>query len=445
MNNMTRGINKKTFSLGMIAAGVLACIPTVLNFLMDEPSAILLLILAILTFIVVVALLAGSAYMIFAQKVKDKFHIAVFVGSIIATITSFLQMKMYYSLNNIEDIVSEMSSSEVQDFISGLGSDMTWTLFGMLVLITMMVLSMCYLYFNQHVAQEAISVDIDSAAVKEKAGSFLKSKNGKITVAVVAVLIVLFAGYKVWDTFFNKTAINLVNGISIECNGYSGTGSVSVDTSNLEIDYNEENEDLSDFVNSVDYEIVAPEGKENGELSNGDTVTIRATYDEDEAKDLKLEITGETTAEVSGLTVKYKSAGEVDQSIITNLQETAVTELENDYNSRYNEANENYTFTPVANYLRVYTGTRDSNSTNESLIMVYKGTRTVTNYDDTTEEETRYFTVTFNDFDSSYLDEDNWGYARTYSYYNDYASDAEALQAVVDRNTSSYYEMQQIQ
>ena len=77
--------------------------------------------------------------------------------------------------------------------------------------------------------------------------------------------------------------------------------------------------------------------------------------------------------------------------------------------------------------------------------MVYKGTRTVTNYDDTTEEETRYFTVTFNDFDSSYLEEDNWGYARTYSYYNDYASDAEALQAVVDRNTSSYYEMQQIQ
>lgn len=445
MNNMTRGINKKTFSLGMIVAGVLACVPTFLNLLVKEPSFIMLFILSILVLIIVVGLLAGSAYMLFAQKSKDKYHVAVFIGSVITTITSFLQTKMYYSLNNIEDIISEMSSSEAQKFVSGLGSDMTWTIFGLLVLITMMVLSISYLYFNQHVAKEAISVDIDSTVVKEKAGSFFKSKSGKITLIVVAAVVVLFAGYKVWDTFFNKTEINLVNGITIECDGYSGSGQAYADTSSLDIEYDEENEDLSDFVNSIDYEIVAPEGKENGALSNGDVVTIRATYDEDEAKKLKLVITGETTAEVSGLVVKYKSAGEVDQSIVTNLQETAVTELEDDYNSRYNEASENYTFTPVANYLRVYTGTRDSSSTYESLIMVYKGTRTVTNYDDTTEEQTRYFTVTFNDFDSSYLDEENWGYARTYGYYDEFASDDEALKAIVERNTSSYYEMQQMQ
>ena len=90
--------------------------------------------------------------------------------------------------------------------------------------------------------------------------------------------------------------IDLTSNIKVTIKGYNGKGEVYVDNNTK---YDKTNSDIRDFVSNVEYTL---ENGENGALSNGDKITIKAKYSKSQAEDLRLTIKNPTKkVKVSGL------------------------------------------------------------------------------------------------------------------------------------------------
>lgn len=90
--------------------------------------------------------------------------------------------------------------------------------------------------------------------------------------------------------------IDLTSNIKVTIKGYNGKGEVYVDNNTK---YDKTNSDIRDFVSNVEYTL---ENGENGALSNGDEITIKAKYSKLQAEDLRLTIKNPTKkVKVSGL------------------------------------------------------------------------------------------------------------------------------------------------
>lgn len=102
--------------------------------------------------------------------------------------------------------------------------------------------------------------------------------------------------------------IDLTSNIKVTIKGYNGKGEVYVDNNTK---YDKTNSDIRDFVSNVEYTL---ENGENGALSNGDEITIKAKYSKSQAEDLRLTIKNPTKkVKVSGL--KYLLTGYYDCDI----------------------------------------------------------------------------------------------------------------------------------
>lgn len=166
-----------------------------------------------------------------------------------------------------------------------------------------------------------------------KISSFFKSKAGKITIGAVACVVILAGGLFVWNTFFNKTPIDLLDGVELTYSGYNGAGYAQV--SKQDIDYDKTNGDIATFVSDVSYDI-----ENNGSLSNGDKIKVTVIYSQETAKRLRLSVQSETkTFTVSNLTTKYQSASEIDQNIFNSAYNAAISKI-NDYH--YNNEKSTY-------------------------------------------------------------------------------------------------------
>lgn len=90
--------------------------------------------------------------------------------------------------------------------------------------------------------------------------------------------------------------IDLTSNIKVTIKGYNGKGEVYVDNNTK---YDKTNSDIRDFVSNVEYTL---ENGENGALSNGDEINIKAKYSKSQAEDLRLTIKNPTKkVKVSGL------------------------------------------------------------------------------------------------------------------------------------------------
>ena len=90
--------------------------------------------------------------------------------------------------------------------------------------------------------------------------------------------------------------IDLTSDVKVSIKGYNGKGEVYVDNNTK---YDKTNSDIRDFVADVEYTL---ENGTNGDLFNGDEVTIKAKYSKSKAKDLGLTIKNPTKkVKVSGL------------------------------------------------------------------------------------------------------------------------------------------------
>ncbi len=442
MNN----INKKTLSYAMVAVGAMPLLNLVLSNLIK--SSMVSIVFTVLYFVIALGLACITGYLYFAQKSNDRFHLGLFIPTTIVTLGSLFQLRMVFlasklqgDLDNYSKVIKQLKSVQGFSFLIVLA---------LLISLGILVVGVCNLCFNKHLEEtnHNIDVNIDADAMKQKTTNFVKSKNGKVLLGGILVVLIAFGAYKVWDTFFNKVELNLVDGLEIRSDGYNGQGTAYVDTNNRILDYDTfaGNEDILEFINDVSYEVVGGD-KVNGELSNGDTVTIRAIYDEEEAKELKLSITDETTDTVENLLTKYKKAEDVNKDVLNKLEEYGLSELESDYN-RYND--EKYTFTHLGDLLNIYTGNRDQKNTKEELIRVYKGVRSVKYFgDEEPKEETTYFIVEVSDFDSRYEtmthDELEDIYFYTRRVLGDELTDENIMDKVIENYKESYYTMERVQ
>lgn len=136
---------------------------------------------------------------------------------------------------------------------------------------------------------------------------------------IVAACLLLVAGkggYMVWDMFFNRTALDLVSATEFTYTGETGNGEIK--KYKTTVDYDHDNKKLKEFVSHVTYTITPAMN-----LSNGDTIVLKAEYDEKQAKALKLDITDEQSFQVTGLTKRFTDASEIKKSIIKDLKKSA--------------------------------------------------------------------------------------------------------------------------
>lgn len=103
--------------------------------------------------------------------------------------------------------------------------------------------------------------------------------------------------------------VDLTKGVSLEAEGYSGHGHISVDSSGVQkriakdanLDYNDNNQLI--FVEGIRYEI--QDKKDN--YKNGDVVVVKANYDENAAKQAKIKVSNDTAKlKVKGLCKVFK-------------------------------------------------------------------------------------------------------------------------------------------
>lgn len=248
--------------------------------------------------------------------------------------------------------------------------------------------------------------------------AFIKSKNGKITVGVIAVVLVAFIGYQIYDNFFNYTEIDLAKNITCEFAGKDGEGYIS-DVNN-DIDYDKNNQQLAAFVNDtrLDYET-------SYDLSNGDEVTITVKYSEETAKASKIKVTNDSkTIKVKGLIERYKNAAALPDDLIEELESEAEDKAEDQfddaYSTTYNYSLDSMWFAKGDDYDRA--------------IAVYKvdATRTSSWSNEVTQNTYYYALYTSTEINSAYLDEDDSHYWRYYVLEDSQGNDLTTADGVED-------------
>lgn len=275
---------------------------------------------------------------------------------------------------------------------------------------------------------QEVKTPAEPVITKEKAIAFLKTKNGKMILGAVIVVVLAFVGYKIWDTFFNKTVIDAFANMTVSYDGYDGAGEAYVDES--DIDYDMTNAQLAQFVGDISFDI-----ENNGELSNGDKVTVTAVYSKETAKQLKVVLKEESKQfDVSGLIVKYQSASEIDKTLYQKAYNAA---LQESTNSSYYDTDSKRTF-----YKSYYIKENTENIEYQRNYLVFVFKETYQGYDYSTHqdvEKTRYMYY-YTNFDSSYDSDDEYmGESRLYNDSFDYVeNEADVLTSLQKQSIADY-------
>lgn len=240
----------------------------------------------------------------------------------------------------------------------------------------------------------------------EKVKNFFKTKNGKITLGVGAAVIISFAGYKIYDNFFNFTKIDLAKNITADFEGKDGNGYITNVKTN--IDYDKNNEVLADFIN-----FTYPDYDYSSTLSNGDKVTITVKYSEETAKNNKIKVTNNSkTLTVKGLTERYKNASKLPKKLVTQLTEEADKNIKKKYSDR-----QSYTYN--CEFDSMWFGKNDEDYDRDGVYAVYKITETYTpSYGGEPRVEAYYVSTYVTDVDSDYLNKSRH-YWYTSTLYDD--------------------------
>ncbi len=282
--------------------------------------------------------------------------------------------------------------------------------------------------------QEDLQEQKEPLMTKEKAVAFFKTKNGKIVIGVIGAIVIAFGGYKIWDTFFNKTVIDACMNGTVSFDGYNTEGEARVE--NAGIDYDMTNDDLAQFVGGISFEV-----ENNGTLSNGDKVTVKAVYSKETAKQLKVVLKEETKQfDVSGLTVKYQSASEIDQALYKQAYNKAIEETK-DVSAFHEDTKETF-------YKAYYVKAQEEQLSYQRNYLVFVFDETYQSYDFTKNQdvEKKRYACYYTEFDSSYNPDEVY---MTHSYlYNDsytYVENESEIIPSLQRKSMTNYGLSQIE
>lgn len=220
-------------------------------------------------------------------------------------------------------------------------------------------------------------------------------------VRIIVVIVLVISCGAVWATYYNYTSVNVLKNVKLSYDGVSGDATAKVQSN--KIAYNGDDQDVKDFLNSITYSL-----SENSNISNGDTITVTAEYDQSKAKSLKLKLTDTTkNITVRNLAHRYDDVSDIPSEMFTELYNRADDIMNND---AYKDVeNNDYDLT----FARAFFVKDDDSDTGDCFVSCYK---VVDTYDDGTSGSFYAYTYVF-DLNSSYTDDSpNW----RYDYFGDY-------------------------
>ena len=154
-----------------------------------------------------------------------------------------------------------------------------------------------------------------------------------VVAVIVSIGIVLscMGGYAAYDKYFNYINLDLISGLTFAYAGESGNGYITNFTTNIA--YND-NPDVQAFMKSVKYHY---DTRQN--LSNGDEITVSATYNKELAKRRRIHILKDSkTYKVSGLVYRFADGNHVTKAIQKAIKSDAKEAFDKAFIGRYHNA-----------------------------------------------------------------------------------------------------------
>lgn len=181
------------------------------------------------------------------------------------------------------------------------------------------------------------SVSEGTAKLSEKWKNYYHTEKGKKTVRLVGVVagiaVVAIVAVSIWSAT-RTTPIDLTSSCEVTFEGFDGEGDAYI---NCDVDYDINNPQIASFVYDVEYTV-----DNDGALSNGDKVMLRADYSEETARNLKLSVeNAEKELTVEGLTAVYRTYDAIPKETADALAAAAQNALETEI-----KATEGKTFGP---------------------------------------------------------------------------------------------------
>lgn len=312
-------------------------------------------------------------------------------------IISLLNNIVSFNLNGLSNYSSYDTLNDLDNPSKLIGYFRMSIGFGIFVLIFSIVLLVIFMKRSQEVYNQ-ISIDslkefypknlISSVnSLQNNQVKKISKKQKMIGAIVIALIVAVFGGYNIWDNFFNYTKIDLTKHLKVTFDGRSGDGSVVFKENPVE--YDKSDAQITDFVDDVDYHY----SKDSG-LKNGDTITVTAVYNKENAKKLKLKVVNVSKKfKVSHLIYRFSNAKQVSQKIVSTIKKVGLDEVDERANS--DEHDRDFTLNGV------YFIKGDES---DSLVVVYKG---VAASQDDYLSPVCYYYYEINDIDSAYLNIDS--------------------------------------
>ncbi|MDH6366537.1 MULTISPECIES: hypothetical protein [unclassified Breznakia] len=152
----------------------------------------------------------------------------------------------------------------------------------------------------------------------EKIKGFVSTKKGKgIIAGVLVACLVIVVALNVLGN--RKTEIDLTKAVEVTFEGVSGDGYAYI--SNDEIEYDGNDDDVEEFIDTVYFTLSKTSG-----LKNGDEITLKAKYSSSAAEEYKINPTNDKiTVTVEGLEIEFESYDDLSKDEKKKV-ETAWTE-----------------------------------------------------------------------------------------------------------------------
>lgn len=223
------------------------------------------------------------------------------------------------SISTVSNIVSSASSYKTTAII--------------LVIVTVALLIISILSKMQDDNKITVSPWIAMESTQESAprdmsyltNAIVSPKNKRILIGIL-VLVLCIGGFTVWDKYLNRTDVDVLKNVKLEYDGISGEA--DADIASNKISYKGDDDEVKEFLNNnITYSL----SKDSG-IKNGDTITVTAGYNEDRAKELKLNLKDtKKKIKVSGLDHRFDQAGDIPSEMLSTLRNDADEETNNYY------------------------------------------------------------------------------------------------------------------
>ena len=329
-NLLTKHFSKKTLRLLTIATGVvIIAFYFVVNSTMNKIvstfdfDSIGVLAFASLFFYIIfvltTALILYYSYLIyFKNNDRSDISVVIIFGVYCAfavvlllniqTIIFFMKLASMTSIYDFYDIASSISSV---DFAFNLLKLMAFVLLGVAVysgyllnnekgLVSEQPMATATSTENTSTAEKTPEVEKKPNEVVQKIKAFIATKKGKIIIGGVSAALLI--GIVTINILSNqKTKVDLTKNVEIEFYGTDGEGYAKIAKNKWDYDGNDR--DVKNFLDSVYFVIEDDEG-----LSNGDEVEVIAKYYDQDADKYKVAPTNtKKTIKVEGLDIEYAS------------------------------------------------------------------------------------------------------------------------------------------